>query len=62
MGEATAGQVHDALDPSPYSLREVQSTLDEMVIAERDDFEKAGDVYRWKKSYRFTAGKPSGVD
>ena len=62
MGEATASQVRDALDPTPYSLREVQSTLDEMVIAEQDDFERAGDVYRWKKSYRFTSGKTSDVD
>ena len=62
MGEGSAHQVHDALDPTPYSVREVESTLDEMVLAERDEFEKAGDVYRWKKSYRFTTGKRRGVD
>ena len=57
MGEGTAQQVHDSMDPSPYSLREVQSTLDEMVLAERDEFQKEGSVYRWKKHYRFRTGE-----
>jgi len=35
------------LDRSP------QNTLDEMALAEQDEFEKVGDVYRWKKHYRF---------
>ena len=53
MAEGTAQQVHESMDPSPYSLREVQSTLDEMALAERDEFQKEGNVYRWKKHYRF---------
>jgi hypothetical protein len=53
MGEGTAQQVHDSMEPSPYSVREVENTLDEMVIHERDDFEKVTNVYRWKKHYRF---------
>jgi len=53
MGEGTAQQVHDALDPTPYSVREVENTLDEMVLAERDEFERVGRVYRWKKSVRW---------
>jgi hypothetical protein len=36
-----------------YSVREVESTLDEMVLAEQDEFEEVGDLYRWKKHYRF---------
>jgi len=31
----------------------VENTLDEMALAEQDDFQKPGDVYRWKKHYRF---------
>jgi len=31
----------------------VENTLDEMALAEQEDFQKAGDVYRWKKHYRF---------
>ena len=57
MGEGTAQQVHDALDPTPYSVREVENTLDEMILAERDEFERVGRVYRWKKSYRFRMEK-----
>ena len=38
---------------TPYSVREVENTLDEMALPERHDFQKAGDVYRWKKHYRF---------
>jgi hypothetical protein len=53
MGQGTAQQVHDAIEPCPYSVREVENTLDEMALAEQDEFEKAGDVYRWKKHYRF---------
>ena len=55
MGEGTAPQVHSSMEPTPYSVREVENTLDEMVIHERDDFDKVGDVYRWKKHYRFRA-------
>jgi hypothetical protein len=57
MGQGTAQQVHDAIEPSPYSVREVENTLDEMVLAERDEFERADAVYRWKKHYRFRVGK-----
>ena len=57
IGQGTAKQVLDALDPTPYSLHEVQSTLDEMVLAERDDFEKVDGIYRWKKHHRFPAGE-----
>ena len=57
MGEGTAPQVHDALDPTPYSVRDAENTLDEMVLAERDEFERVGRVYRWKKSYRFRMEK-----
>jgi hypothetical protein len=56
MGEGTAQQVHDSMEPTPYSVREVENTLDEMALAERDEFGKTGDVYRWKKHYRFHAG------
>ena len=56
MGQGTAQQVHEAIEPSPYSVREVENTLDEMALAEQDEFEKVGDVYRWKKHYRFRAG------
>ena len=55
LGEGTAQQVHDSMEPSPYSVREVENTLDEMVIHERDEFEKLANVYRWKKHYRFRA-------
>ncbi len=57
MGEGTAHQVHDAMEPTPYSVREVENTLDEMALAEQDEFERVGDAYRWKKHYRFRAGK-----
>jgi hypothetical protein len=58
MGEGTAQQVHDSMDePNPYSVREVENTLDEMALAEQDEFGKTGDVYRWKKHYRFRAGE-----
>ncbi len=53
MGEGTAQQVHASIEPSPYSVRDVENTLDEMVIHERDEFEKLANVYRWKKHYRF---------
>jgi hypothetical protein len=57
MGEGTVQQVHDAMDqPNPYSLREVENVLDELVGSEPNDYEKAGDKYRWKKSYRFSVG------
>jgi len=58
MGEGTSQQVHDSMDePNPYSVREVESTLDEMVLAEQDEFERAGELYRWKKHYRFAMRK-----
>ena len=58
MGEGTAQQVHGAMiDPNPYSVREVESTLDEMTLAEQDEFERVDAVYRWKKHYRFRMGK-----
>ena len=55
MGEGTAQQVHDSMDePNPYSVREVENTLDEMALAEQDEFAKVDDnVYRWKQHYRF---------
>src|SRR5260370_34165950 len=53
MGQGTAQQVHDAIEPSPYSVREVDNTLDELALAEQDEFEKVGEVYRWKKQYRY---------
>ena len=57
MGEGTAQEVHDSMDePNSYSVREVENTLDEMALAEQDEFEKAGDVYRWKEHYRFRMG------
>jgi len=37
------------MDPSPYSVREVESTLDEIVVHEKEWFEKVGNAYRWKK-------------
>lgn len=51
----TRQQVHNGLEPKPYSLHEVESALDEMVLAERDQFERPGKAYRWKKHYRFAA-------
>ena len=54
MGEGTAQQVHDSMnEPTPYSVREVENTLDEMALAEQNEFERVDDVYRWKKHYRF---------
>lgn len=38
MGEGTAQQVYDSMEPSPYSVREVENTLDEMALAEHDEF------------------------
>jgi hypothetical protein len=55
MGEGTAQQVHDALDPTPYSVREVENTLDELVVNEKEEFAKLGTVYRWLKHYRFSS-------
>ena len=49
IGEATAQQVHDSMEPSPYSVREVESTLGEIVLHEKEGFEKVDDSYRWKK-------------
>jgi hypothetical protein len=56
MAEGTAQQVHDSMEPTSYSVREVANTLDEMALAEQDEFQKAGDLYRWKKHYRFRKG------
>ena len=56
MGEGAAQQVHSSMEPTPYSVREVENTLDELVLHEKQEFEKAGDVYRWKKHYRFRKG------
>jgi len=53
MGEGTAQQILDSMEPTPYSVREVENTLDEMALAEQDEFQKVGDVYRWKKHFRF---------
>jgi hypothetical protein len=53
MVEGTAQQVHDSMEPTPYSVREVENTLDEMALAEQDDCEKVDGVYHWKKHYRF---------
>lgn len=55
MGEGTSEQVHGSMEPSPYSVREVENTLDEIALAEQEEFEKVGDVYRWKKHHRFRA-------
>jgi hypothetical protein len=56
VAQATAQEVHAAMDPSPYSIRGVENTLDEMALAEQDEFEKGADVYRWKKHHRFRTG------
>lgn len=55
MGEGTAQQVHDSMASSSYSIREVENTLDEMALAEQDEFQKNGDLYRWKNHFRFRA-------
>jgi hypothetical protein len=34
------------MEPTPYSVREVENNLDEMALAEQDDLEKDGEVYR----------------
>jgi len=39
-----------------YPVREVENVLDELVQNEPDEFEKSGEVYRWKKSYRVRTG------
>ena len=49
MAEGTAQQVHDSMEPSPYSVREVESTLDEIVVHEKERFEKVDHRYRWTK-------------
>lgn len=55
MGRGSAREVRDAMEPTPYSLHEIQSTLDEMVLAERDEFERVEGLYCWKKHYRYRA-------
>jgi hypothetical protein len=50
------GRGHNAKFTSRHSVSEVQSTLDEMALAEQDEFGKVGSVYRWKKHYRFRLG------
>ena len=58
MVQSTAQRVHAAMpEPNPYSLNEVKSTLNELVLAEPDEFERSGDVYCWKKLHRFPAGE-----
>lgn len=37
-GEGTAQQVHTSMEPTPYSVREVENTLAEMALAEQDEF------------------------
>lgn len=58
MGDGTAKDVHAALQPTPYSIREVEIELDRLVQSEPGECEKIGDKYRWTKSYRFQVGKP----
>jgi hypothetical protein len=55
MGEGTAVQVHETMgeEVEAYSVREVESTLDELILHEKHEFEKLGAVYRWTKHYRF---------
>ncbi len=53
MGEGTAQQVHDSMEPTPYSVREVENTLDEMALAEQDDFEKAVTCIAGKNTIAF---------
>lgn len=57
MAEGTAQEVHSTMEPTPYSVREVENTLDEMALAEQEEFERAGELYRWKRHYRFRAGE-----
>ena len=56
MGEGTAQQVHESMNEESQracSIRDVENTLDELVINEKEEFTKTGDVYRWTKHYRF---------
>ena len=55
IGEGTAAQVRHSIveEPEAYLRREVQSTLDELVLNKPDEFEKIGNVYRWEKHGRF---------
>jgi hypothetical protein len=55
MGEGTAQQVHDLLgeEAGAYSVREVENTLDELVLNEKEEFKKVGTAYRWTEHYRF---------
>ena len=55
MGEGTGQQVHDAM-ANQYAVREVENVLDELLQKEPNEFEKTGEVYRWKKFYRFRMG------
>lgn len=58
MGYGTAQQVYEGMDrPNPYSLREVENVLEELVSNEPEEFEKIDVVYRCKKSYRSRAGR-----
>jgi hypothetical protein len=45
-GSGRAQQVYDAIEPSPYSVRKVENTLDEMALAEQDESEKLN-VFLW---------------
>ena len=38
-----------AVENVSAALREVESTLDEIVVHEKERFEKVGNAYRWKK-------------
>ena len=58
--EATSSRINQKGNPAVPNAPavsgnplEVENTLDEMVIHERDEFEKVANVYRWKKHYRF---------
>ena len=55
MGEGTGQQVHDAM-ANQYAVREVENVLEELMENEPDEFEKVGQVYRWKKPHRFRIG------
>ena len=51
IGQGTGQQVHDAMEDQ-YPVRQVENVLDELVQKEPEEFEKTGDIYRWKKSFR----------
>jgi hypothetical protein len=61
MGEGTAQQVHGSMEPTPYSVREVENTLDEMSLAEQDDFEKVGAFIGGRGTIGFVLADSSGL-